>query len=532
MSAAPGQDGSAATPGVNADAGGSTKTAQANPEASQVLPPRPPEDDSTQDRKEADAQAPAPAGDMSTTGKSMSQMLPPMNLNMNISLAATKQALNAKLKKDFEGKKEIREIKVRVVGFKSLDAGQDGKPDIDAMADALNEDDDAGEVYDENEGKEAIPFEEELTRLKAELQRAVDAGVDVLECFQHFDTDGSGDLDEGEFKLGLERLGITLSDERSYARMMEKFSAAGGDTILYRDFMKTLDLPGLETDSEDGAEEDKPPSAEEKAQAEAHEAEEQEQKLVISALKDKQKGFLWFKKKLDDSEQDLLILNELKPVTRIERRELGEVQIGNVYTMTVLHPCKAEIVKKKLMGATGAHVLGQRLVWQGKVIKDDEPIPEECYVNEPDEDGFVTYLMMSMADFDMPEEDPFASGKKKGDLDLDLFADQEESEEESEAGKSAEDHEALLRKRQQKANKDFDKMLRKLQEFNLAAELEHIKCSAYAEALSARGFNELGAFAHITEEELEGEGLWICKRARRRILALADVYVGVLFGSV
>ena len=83
---------------------------------------------------------------------------------------------------------------------------------------------------------------------------------------------------------------------------------------------------------------------------------------------------------------------------------------------------------------------------------------------------------------------------------------------------------AHLRRLAAKDNAKFDKMLREATMFNLEEELEQIGCGGYSGELSKRGLNEKGAFTQVTDAELSGPGLYIPKRARRRIMALAEMY--------
>jgi len=60
--------------------------------------------------------------------------------------------------------------------------------------------------------------------------------------------------------------------------------------------------------------------------------------------------------------------------------------------------------------------------------------------------------------------------------------------------------------------------------FLLEYELTQINCKQYVPLLEKAGFNDMGSFAYITEEELKAAPLWIPNRPSRRILGLADVF--------
>jgi len=53
--------------------------------------------------------------------------------------------------------------------------------------------------------------EESMARLMDLLQRAADKGVNIQECFEFFDADKSGTIDEHEFRSGLKKLGVILT---------------------------------------------------------------------------------------------------------------------------------------------------------------------------------------------------------------------------------------------------------------------------------------------------------------------------------
>ena len=81
----------------------------------------------------------------------------------------------------------------------------------------------------------------DMRDLKRLVQKATDAGLDLLECFEHFDTDRSGDVNEDEFFRGLVKLGLDVG--RSEAKqMMAQFPGTQHGKIKYRSFVKALDL--------------------------------------------------------------------------------------------------------------------------------------------------------------------------------------------------------------------------------------------------------------------------------------------------
>ena len=93
-----------------------------------------------------------------------------------------------------------------------------------------------------------------LKLLKQKVIAAVEKkGRDLIECFEHFDDNGDGVLDERELRDGMERLGIELSPNETRSlidRFVDPLSALSDEPrIKYRDFVKGLNLPRKEEDS-------------------------------------------------------------------------------------------------------------------------------------------------------------------------------------------------------------------------------------------------------------------------------------------
>ena len=98
-------------------------------------------------------------------------------------------------------------------------------------------------------------IDEEMRELRQQVQRAVDAGIDIIECFEHFDTDTSGTIDEDEFYRGLQKLDMDVS--RSEARkMMDKFPGRRRGQIKFREFIKAMRLERREEVDTRGLQED------------------------------------------------------------------------------------------------------------------------------------------------------------------------------------------------------------------------------------------------------------------------------------
>merc|ERR1712227_266814 len=90
--------------------------------------------------------------------------------------------------------------------------------------------------FEEEESKGSNEANETLNALKRLLHKAMDRGIDILECFEHFDERGTGYIDRSEFKSGMNRIGIPLSAEEVDQVMSLFKSSKRSGQINYTDF--------------------------------------------------------------------------------------------------------------------------------------------------------------------------------------------------------------------------------------------------------------------------------------------------------
>jgi len=85
-----------------------------------------------------------------------------------------------------------------------------------------------------------VTLDDEMTRLRRLVQDARKTGIDLLQSFDHFDRNRSGDIDVDEFQQGMQRLGIevSLSEAR---RLMERFPGGRHGHIRYKDFVRGIE---------------------------------------------------------------------------------------------------------------------------------------------------------------------------------------------------------------------------------------------------------------------------------------------------
>ncbi|GMH77661.1 hypothetical protein TrRE_jg7069 [Triparma retinervis] len=118
--------------------------------------------------------------------------------------------------------------------------------------DEEDDEEDSGDEDDEDTGsgkkKKATAL---MKKLKKRLQAAEDKGVSAKRSFKFFDKDGSGDIDEDEFRQGVKKLlKINLTKSESSA-LMDKFKSRRIGKIKYTEFLKGLGLGESEDDDED-----------------------------------------------------------------------------------------------------------------------------------------------------------------------------------------------------------------------------------------------------------------------------------------
>jgi hypothetical protein len=130
------------------------------------------------------------------------------------------------------------------------------------------------------------------------------------------------------------------------------------------------------------------------------------------------------------------------------------------------------------------------------IIEDDEPQSDESVLSELSEE-------------EMDEEDQKALEDLKAEKEA---AEKKEEEERLESEAKAKEIEAQALAHHHKKTKYFD----------LSKDLERIECKHFAPMLKEAGFRDEGTFSEITDEVLTQNNLYVPKRSRVRIVALAD----------
>ena len=187
--------------------------------------------------------------------------------------------------------------------------------------------------------------------------------------------------------------------------------------------------------------------------------------------------------------------------------------------------CTVIELKNRIYGATKIPVVRMRLLFCGEVLSEDDTyIPDEAFevahVQDEDAEVFRPHLYLSLMRYEDPDVESVSSvstsesvrAERAAALALEEAERQEQEELERERNARAKRLEDL----------EFAKLGIKNIEFNLKDDLHKIGCDYFYEPLLTHGYADEGAFSNLTDEVLRRKPLYIPKRARYVIAALAD----------
>jgi len=268
----------------------------------------------------------------------------------------------------------------------------------------------------------------------------------------------------------------------------------------------------------------------------------------------------------------LAYFRDERPLFKKKNQELGEVAIkvlkyqdfeplkdlkGTLYVAVPTLTTIGEL-KQRLFGITAIKKSSIRLMLCGSALSDLDFIPEEVF--EPtkksldeDEDLYRPRLYMSIkpssAASGEGDEDDDKDDKSEASDVSELALDEEVAEdapngeelEKTAADLAAEAELAEMQKQMKAAEEAEEKAIqernaeaaaleaalhdathKKSKVFSLKKDLERIMCHHFYDVLKAAGFDDEGAFSQITHEVLLDKDIWIPRKARTRMVALAD----------
>ena len=227
-----------------------------------------------------------------------------------------------------------------------------------------------------------------------------------------------------------------------------------------------------------------------------------------------------------------LILGELAINVQQHQGDPLMLALKPTVFVTVPTAMKVSDLRFRLHGLTSIPTNRIRLMLCGEVLKDYETVPDWAYevtkkvhedddlykariflsmspVLEDEEKEEVESVVSELSEYSMDEDDKAALEKMNADREE---AEKKEEEERIKNEKKAKELEALTHSRHHKKAKFFE----------LEKDLERIECAHFAPALKEAGFGSEGTFSEITDDMLQVHGLYIPKRSRVRIVALAD----------
>ena len=187
--------------------------------------------------------------------------------------------------------------------------------------------------------------------------------------------------------------------------------------------------------------------------------------------------------------------------------------------------CTALELKKRIHGATKIPVVRMRLMFCGEVLSDDDMyIPDEAFelahVQNEDDEVFRPHIYLSLMHYDAPDAESVSSVSTSESVRAERAAAAALAEAERQEQEELERERAARAKRLEDI--EFAKLAIKNIEFNLKDDLHKIGCDYFYDTLRIHGYADEGAFSNLTDDVLRNKPLYIPKRARYVIAALAD----------
>lgn len=224
----------------------------------------------------------------------------------------------------------------------------------------------------------------------------------------------------------------------------------------------------------------------------------------------------------------------------LQLREFDIHDLDEDMTLKVilLHPCNVLTLKNKLRAELGSNNEELKILYKFQLLKDEDtvPIPGPVEAEAGDEEilaedargsdalqwklHLLRYPMEAAESKDGEgevkdaEQDPF---EEKRSTFLERQRAALAAAEVNARKKSFEQDHSSLASADMRSKSSRNR-------FDIFAEMRQIGCERFAQDLADLGFNEKGAFAHLRDEDMDESRQWIYKRARVRILAVAEMY--------
>jgi len=183
-------------------------------------------------------------------------------------------------------------------------------------------------------------------------------------------------------------------------------------------------------------------------------------------------------------------------------------------------------LKLRIQGATGIPLSLIRLMLCGSALEDSDPVPTDAFevTRQTTDDAVVfrprLFLTLKPALEDARPPSVVSEVSEVDEEELRLAAEARAAQEE------AERHEAELLAIREARTRELEERLRaehmRPADFDLSSDLEKIGCAHFIMPLRRAGFADEGAFASLSDDVLQEHGLWIPRKARVRLVALAD----------
>ena len=229
-----------------------------------------------------------------------------------------------------------------------------------------------------------------------------------------------------------------------------------------------------------------------------------------------------------------------------------------VINVDVLKPCKVAVLRQKVrqfiakrddISPEVEKIKSARhryvLMFQGTLLQDADIVPKGCYGDiDPNSDQWPNKLYVARSSYRPPFEEP-------DELDVDSLPSEwsigtgsvsvkpleyedvieEEPDNQEELRRIEENAKRsteLASRRRGKASKNksvASKMHPHSRTFDLKRELKLLRCPEFmSERLCAHGYDDRGSFAALDDDVLRGGPLYVDRKTRRKIVALAEIY--------
>lgn len=188
---------------------------------------------------------------------------------------------------------------------------------------------------------------------------------------------------------------------------------------------------------------------------------------------------------------------------------------------------KVGLLKRRIQGLTHLPETRIRLMLCGSVLEDAEAVPLEAFEltnkTSDDDDVFRPRIYLTLRPEPEALDKPLSEASQVSEIDEEeLRLANEAKALAAEALRKEEEVRAIREARAREIEAKIANDSQRHSKFDLSTDLEKIGCSSFIEPLKRAGFADEGAFSRLSDDVLQEHGLLVPRKARVRIVALAD----------